>query len=256
MRSKKGFTLIELLAVIIILAIIAVIATVIIMSTIDDAKQGAAERSVENYLKAVETGIMQKRIREKYEVENGTYTINADGEVCLDSECTEKIIVDMKGTIPSGGSLVILDGKVQAEGTSLIIGDYEATIGTDGSVIAAKIEESNRVYKPQYYGFITTGSLVGSEAPTGLSSVAPSDKDVYLGFDVDNSVVTAAYVCAVYDGQEYCLKGKEFGLEQSNLAILEGIVSPGFALNDYGYVQAWRTGNCRVEDSGFFVCES
>ena len=53
--NKKGFTLIELLAVIVILAIIALIATPIVMNVIDNAQDGANKRSVESYMKSVET---------------------------------------------------------------------------------------------------------------------------------------------------------------------------------------------------------
>ena len=54
MKNKKGFTLIELLAVIVVLAIIALIATPIVMNTIKKSKKGAAERSVDSYVKQLE----------------------------------------------------------------------------------------------------------------------------------------------------------------------------------------------------------
>lgn len=56
--NKKGFTLIELLAVIVILAIIALIATPIILGIINDAKEDAAQRSVELYANQIETQFM------------------------------------------------------------------------------------------------------------------------------------------------------------------------------------------------------
>ena len=57
--NKKGFTLIELLAVIVVLAIIALIATPIVMNVINDAQKGANARSVEGYMKAVESSYYQ-----------------------------------------------------------------------------------------------------------------------------------------------------------------------------------------------------
>ena len=54
MKNKKCFTLIELLAVIVVLAIIALIATPIVMNTIKKSKKGAAERSVDSYVKQLE----------------------------------------------------------------------------------------------------------------------------------------------------------------------------------------------------------
>ena len=56
--NKKGFTLIELLAVIVILAIIALIATPIILGIINDAKEDAAQQSVNLYAKEIETQFM------------------------------------------------------------------------------------------------------------------------------------------------------------------------------------------------------
>ena len=56
-RNNKGFTLIELLAVIVILAVIALIATPIILGIINDARESANARSVEDYAKAVETTV-------------------------------------------------------------------------------------------------------------------------------------------------------------------------------------------------------
>ena len=62
MKNKKGFTLIELLAVIVVLAIIALIATPIVMNTIKKAKEGANERSIENYKRTVEQAFMNARV--------------------------------------------------------------------------------------------------------------------------------------------------------------------------------------------------
>ena len=56
--NKKGFTLIELLAVIVILAIIALIATPIILGIIEDARNGAKDRSAEAVAHAMETAYL------------------------------------------------------------------------------------------------------------------------------------------------------------------------------------------------------
>ena len=62
LKNKYGFTLIELLAVIVVLAIIALIATPIVMNTIKKSQKGAAERSADNYIDAVETTVATKRL--------------------------------------------------------------------------------------------------------------------------------------------------------------------------------------------------
>ena len=74
--KKKGFTLIELLAVIVVLAIIALIATPIVMNTIKKAKQGAAERSADNYIGAVETAIATAKL----DSDRTFYVLEATGD--------------------------------------------------------------------------------------------------------------------------------------------------------------------------------
>ena len=64
--NKKGFTLIELLAVIVILAIIALIATPIILGIIEDAREGAKERSADLIANSVELAYQTK-----YALNNG-----------------------------------------------------------------------------------------------------------------------------------------------------------------------------------------
>ncbi|MBE6138111.1 MAG: type II secretion system protein [Firmicutes bacterium] len=117
--KKKGFTLIELLAVIVVLAIIALIATPIVMNVISNASKGAAERSADNYVKAVETLIATKRL-DGEPVEDGTYTIGTDGNLSFGD-------VELNGTKPSGGSIKIENGQVVKENTSIKVGDYTVT---------------------------------------------------------------------------------------------------------------------------------
>ena len=117
--KKKGFTLIELLAVIVVLAIIALIATPIVMNVISNASKGAAERSADNYVKAVETLIATKRL-DGEPVEDGAYTIGTDGNLSFGD-------VELNGTKPSGGSIKIENGQVVKENTSIKVGDYTVT---------------------------------------------------------------------------------------------------------------------------------
>ena len=127
MKNKKGFTLIELLAVIVVLAIIALIATPIVMNTIKNAKKGAAERSADNYVKAVEQKVAESRI-DGTKIANGTYNIQPDGNLCPASGCGEndkdKITIDMSGTKPTSGTVTISNGEVSQEETIMTVGDY------------------------------------------------------------------------------------------------------------------------------------
>ena len=60
MKTNKGFTLIELLAVIVILAVIALVATPLVMSTINDAKEGALKSTVRSIKEEAEKLYVQK----------------------------------------------------------------------------------------------------------------------------------------------------------------------------------------------------
>jgi len=114
--KKKGFTLIELLAVIVVLAIIALIATPIVMNVISNAQKGAAERSADNYVKAVETLIATKRLDGEV-IEDGAYLVDSNGNPSFGT-------VELSGTKPNGGTITIKDGQVVKEKTSINVGDY------------------------------------------------------------------------------------------------------------------------------------
>ena len=114
MKKKNAFTLIELLAVIVVLAIIALIATPIVMNTIKSAKKGAAERSADSYIGAVETVVATERLDGN--ILEGEYEITSDGNICRDKSAScsdkDKIIIDVKGTKPSLGKITISNGNV------------------------------------------------------------------------------------------------------------------------------------------------
>ena len=155
---KKGFTLIELLAVIIILAIIALIATPIVMRVVGNSRKGAAERSAENYISAVQT--QMAALRTEGTVLEGTYGIKANGNLCLDktTTCNEagEIKIEITGTKPSGGSIVISDGKVQATGTSIMVEEYTVTINESGNAAAVKRTENAAIFTEEnQYGTYT-----------------------------------------------------------------------------------------------------
>ena len=117
--KKKGFTLIELLAVIVVLAIIALIATLIVMNVISNASKGAAERSADNYIKAVETLIATERL-EGNKIADLTYAIDTNGNLQFGT-------VELNGTKPNGGTITIKDGQVVKEKTSIIVENYTVT---------------------------------------------------------------------------------------------------------------------------------
>ena len=121
--KKKGFTLIELLAVIVVLAIIALIATPIVMNVIKDASAGAAERSADNYIKAVETLIATENL-DGTPLVDGEYTIDNNGKITLGSTTYE---VEVSGTKPTGGTIKIENGRVVKDASKVNYSDYEIT---------------------------------------------------------------------------------------------------------------------------------
>lgn len=125
--NQKGFTLIELLAVIVILAIIALIATPIVISTIANARKGAAQDSAYGAMEAVKTSFLEAQV-------NGTVTGN-NAEFDFSSGATNSFTLTLSGTKPTGGVVTVgADGTVAIKnGSPLIIGGYTCT-GNSNSV--------------------------------------------------------------------------------------------------------------------------
>ena len=195
---KKGFTLIELLAVIVILAIIALIATPIILGIINDAREESNERSAELYASAVRNAIAAYQLTgTTAPTKFSDLDIQYDGNVVC---ATEELYED--------GSFYIADCTVN--GT-----EVEYTYGE---------KQINQVYKPQYYSW-SSGSVGGdlpSDAKPTVAELNPS-KPFYLGLDVEDGKVSAAYVCFKREGNdtEYCLKGYDREAFATNNTILE-----------------------------------
>ena len=131
--KKKGFTLIELLAVIVVLAIIALIATPIVMNVIKNASAGAAERSADNYIKAVDTLIATEKL-DGTPLVDGQYTIGTDGKMTLGENSYE---VEVSGTKPVGGTIKIENGRVVKDSSTIDYADHTVTY-KDGKAEASE----------------------------------------------------------------------------------------------------------------------
>ena len=121
---KKGFTLIELLAVIVILAVISLITTPMILGVIEDTKLKAAEQSANGYLDAVEKQTIINQVANINLINDGVYDLPMEN-------------VEVKGSKPTGGWLVVKNGEVI--NYSMILGEYTVTKGHDtvkGNTIA------------------------------------------------------------------------------------------------------------------------
>lgn len=111
MKRKNGFTLLELLAVILVIALIALIAVPIILNVIEQSKKNAALRSAENYIKAVE--------------DNYTYSeLKNQNKIIGDNINVSNITVNMKGSLPTSGTLNIATNGVVIKASNLCINNY------------------------------------------------------------------------------------------------------------------------------------
>jgi type IV pilus assembly protein PilA len=219
LKNKYGFTLIELLAVIVVLAIIALIATPIVMNTIKKSQKGAAERSADNYIEAVETAVAEERLS-KNEVLEGEYQITSDGNLCRDksTSCSdeEKIKIEMSGTKPTSGKIKITNGSVDQSSSSMTVGDYTVSYNSTKKTYEATEKGSTTPDTPS-----TTVVYRGSTDEIKISdTINPNDtskftkdastlgKSYYLKhvLDKDNKV-TESYACAIFNSKEYCLRG-------------------------------------------------
>ena len=283
--KKKGFTLIELLAVIVILAIIALIATPIVMNVIENARKGAAERSAENYIDAVELAIASKRLDGP--VADGEYEVMSNGNLCngtvSGTTCTgTELTVEVNGDKPeAGGKIKVVNGQVVTSSeTKMTIGDYTASYNTEGKIEATK----GKVV----YSFPEETVSMGAKLSTFefVENPATLDKEVYLKYDVDaDNQVSAAYACAILDGKEICLQGgkdkngntyynqnKEFSEKIDNGSGLCQFDTTDFFCQEYSdfleaniHIYASQTDGsvysnidlmyvCRVNDDGSSIC--
>ena len=248
---KKGFTLIELLAVIVILAIIALIATPIILGIINDARKESNERSAELYASAVRNAIASYQLTNPNAPKSfSDLNIEKDGDV----ECTtEELYKD--------GSFYLADCKVNDTAV-------EYTYGT-------------KKHEPQYYyfGYDFSGTVGTTAAPAESErlTVPPTGEIRYLGYDVTDGKVSAAYACFTRNETEYCLKGYDAEAFATNTEIIIdaysdvantnacafnarffGCSAGGLDANaySYGYVNATDVdAYCIVNSEGSFECD-
>ena len=123
--NKKGFTLIELLAVIVILAVIALIATPVVMNSINNAREGAAENAGYGVIKAVEHHIALQVLEDSAYQANETALNNLTGVNIQGTEPETPMELQFTNNSVSGGSMCIngynlvvdSNGKVEADGS-------------------------------------------------------------------------------------------------------------------------------------------
>jgi len=114
-------------------------------------------------------------------------------------------------TINYASNAKMADGAFDVE-----FGDISLTYSTVSDYVIEGFPEGGeqeiskaQVYKPQYYLFeLPFQATIGTTlAPENPSSIPPTGEIRYLGYDVTDGVITAAYTCFVRNETEYCLKG-------------------------------------------------
>ena len=230
--KKRGFTLIELLAVIVVLAIIALIATPIVMNVIKNASAGAAERSADNYLKAVEMLIATEKL-DGTPLVDGEYTIGTDGEITLGENTYE---VEVSGTKPTGGIIVIKDGQVVKNSSAVNYKDY--TVKFEDGV--AKAEESGKVMTLSDCDFLEEDTHNEGRNPNTVGAkytcnFGDRDRNFYIletsSQKTSNSALKENEVTLILEGNydmetlKWCASGKDNSCAADNLeAKLDDIV--------------------------------
>ena len=221
---KTGFTLIELLAVIIILAIIALIATPIILNIINDAKKESQQSSVELYARAVKNGMIAYQVKEGKKFAIGKYT------------SADLYFMEYNGNVECDVVEYYEDGSIYIDRCKVDDIEVDYTYGTKQVI---------QIYKPQYYSYDLKGTIGSTEVPPDPSNVPPAGKNYYLGYDVIDGVVSAAYVCFMKNEAEYCLKGYDKEVFAKNTDIIRD-----------AYSEVVDTTSCALKEDNFYCSSS
>jgi len=114
--NRKGYTMVELITVIIVLAAIAIVVMPIMTGVIDTARKSAAQQSAYNYIREVNSTILQNKSGPN-RMSDRTYTL----------EELTKYGVTVSGTMPSEGNVTVTDEKVSSY--YLVVNGYTFTMG-------------------------------------------------------------------------------------------------------------------------------
>ena len=147
-RNNKGFTLIELLAVIVVLAVIALIATPIILGIINDARESANARSVEDYAKAVETTVTTYLTlhpdQESVTICDGT-VVKSDCEV--DASPADTTVQGADKKVTYSGSRVSCSGGITFDRASGVVEVKNCKVGEAKTTYSWKTNEKEGAHK-------------------------------------------------------------------------------------------------------------
>ncbi len=138
--KNEGFTLVELLAVILILSFIAIIAVPIVLNIITEAKIKSLKISTSEYIRAVNTSLINEEVFNN--VSDGLYTITDNGKKIVLGD--KEIFINYDGRGLKSGLLLIENSKVTRVLKGLI-DDYYARVTDEDIEILKNLNESTLV---------------------------------------------------------------------------------------------------------------
>ena len=145
---------------------------------IRDSKKNATLRSAEFYIEAVDQAISMKQTDIKFDLEDGTYIINQNGNLCINDACSETILVDVENTRPTSGSVDIENNRVVSV-SNLYFPKYKYFISTvDGSLEASKSSRTH-TYK--------AGDVVYFDVESGVACTENEYKISLGTYEITNS---------------------------------------------------------------------
>ncbi len=158
--KNEGFTLVELLAVILILSFIAIIAVPIVLNIITEAKIKSLKISTSEYIRAVNTSLINEEVFNN--VKDGLYTITDNGKKIVLGD--KEIFINYDGRGLKSGLLLIENSKVTRVLKGLI-DDYYARVTDEDIEILKNLNESTLVSGQDFNKKVK--ELVGDTIPEG-----------------------------------------------------------------------------------------
>ena len=221
--KNKGFTLIELLAVIIVIAIIAVIIIPKVNDAIETSKKGAAQTSALNYINAVDTYSMNKKLNKENMSLEGTYNVNENGELY---NVTDTYEIEYTGGKIQNGEITYSNdefslGCLTINGYKININERKETTVEKGTCEYAKIANYDLYtndYAHEYlalalekYSSLESQTLKNVSEMETDANVQPTDG--WVLFDIENDKVII---------KDYSLKFGDYVINSNNVITKNG----------------------------------
>ncbi len=118
----------------------------LVLNTIDKAKRGAAEESANSYVSAIETAIVSDMMNSNYNYNpEQTFTVSDNGKKIVNGE--KELEINIKGTYPTSGSVVIKDAIVKS--AELKVSGYDIAYSAKAPVYTKYSNGTAIYYNPE-----------------------------------------------------------------------------------------------------------